>query len=1499
MKYLLSLFFALSLFTITGQTALRVNRSNAIDWSLPVNNLFVDEDNNKWVANDKGVFQVLAYNLSEALALPPGTQSLLALPGGNAQINWSADAMANLLAGLDLTLADVTAAHYQATSKMLWLGTEGSGLVQIGLSDKPVLIRQLTTGNSKLRSDVINSIFEDRKGRLWVASADGALVGKDNTWELIERYFNIEGFAENDNEVWMFGDGFVGPVNSKMQWNPKELPAQAIAGVLQDLAFDWDGNIWLASEIIARYAFETTDLLIFDGASYYTSSFPVNIVVDLDGAVWVSTLDKGLFVIEESTALNVRSFLLSGISCDGNGSDASIGAEGIGGEPPYSFEWSNGGTEAQLNGVPGGNYRVVVTDAKGQVKSAAIEVVDPRVKLMASQLTEESTSGAADGVAAVDLPGQLSEYRIQWSNGATTPKAEGLVAGDYEVTVSHTNGCSAVASVRIKQKSALLAARLNLLSPNPCTGASAGVVEAVVTGGTPPYQLTWAGANTTRNRFEGLSAGTYVLEVQDAAGERSTAEIVLTDPEPLIVETAVLSPAGLDQNNGAASITVSGGTPDYTFIWDNGSRSAEVNNLSSGSHEVTVTDQKGCSQTAVVEIPENILPLSVALSQEGRIRCAGEPEGGLSVKTVGGKGPMQYVWNDGSTSGPRREKLAEGRYSVTVTDANGATAENEFTITGPPALEVALTVLNPASVGQANGRAALTVTGGVAPYAVVWDNGQRDMEGMRLMAGQHNVSVTDKNNCTTVVSFEIPENVLPLAADLVQTASNNCPGEQNVALDLRVTGGKEPYSVQWNTPGLAGFSPKGLRPGEYTATVTDATGSSATATLVAKDAEPVTVAIRGVSAASTGKADGKASAVASGGDGNYTFRWDNGVQGVAVENLSPGEHKVIVTDGKGCTAETNVTIRENILPLQLELVLAQPIACNGDANGGLTAKISGGKEPYAVQWSNEATGLSLSGLPAGRYAATVTDASEQVVNKVIEIREAPLLEVAPVVDAPASANQSNGVATAKASGGAMPYSYAWSNGSTTATLQNLAPGTYEVTVTDAAGCKATSSVTVSENVLPLELALEVTKTLDCFGDQDGAIEASVKGGKLPLVYAWSNGSTTKDVAGLGAGDYELRVTDASGQQAVQRVQLLQPEALTLSVADLNPASANQNNGSATILTAGGTAPYRFSWSNGDTASSAKDLPPGNYEVQVTDDRGCIATTSVAITEDIKPLKGRIALMSPIDCAGNDNGAIRIIQEGGKAPFTYAWNREGLEGTDLKDLGPGEYAVTLTDAAGTALNLAFNMPEPQPLEVVVLETRATSSPEAADGKAEIQIRGGTAPFKIRWQNGEESLLASRLAAGNNLLTILDAKGCRVDTTLDIKVRILTELIPSSLQPGQTIRLRSLEFEADSSRITPQSIPVLEELYGFLKDNAQIALEVGGHTNNIPPQEYCDSLSTARAKAVAAYLVGRGIATQRVQYYGYGKRNPIFSNQTEDGRQRNQRVEIKILRIREED
>lgn len=136
----------------------------------------------------------------------------------------------------------------------------------------------------------------------------------------------------------------------------------------------------------------------------------------------------------------------------------------------------------------------------------------------------------------------------------------------------------------------------------------------------------------------------------------------------------------------------------------------------------------------------------------------------------------------------------------------------------------------------------------------------------------------------------------------------------------------------------------------------------------------------------------------------------------------------------------------------------------------------------------------------------------------------------------------------------------------------------------------------------------------------------------------------------------------------------------------------------------------------------------------------------------------------------------------------------------------------------------------------------------------------------------------------------------DTTPVKKNKILKELEdPAKLTKGQTIRIDQLYFAADSSTISEASYPVLEEVYDFLKSNAEVVVEIGGHTNGIPSHEYCDRLSTERAKAVVDYLLGKGIPRNRLQFKGYGKRNPLDTNKTAIGRKKNQRVEIKILSV----
>ena len=129
--------------------------------------------------------------------------------------------------------------------------------------------------------------------------------------------------------------------------------------------------------------------------------------------------------------------------------------------------------------------------------------------------------------------------------------------------------------------------------------------------------------------------------------------------------------------------------------------------------------------------------------------------------------------------------------------------------------------------------------------------------------------------------------------------------------------------------------------------------------------------------------------------------------------------------------------------------------------------------------------------------------------------------------------------------------------------------------------------------------------------------------------------------------------------------------------------------------------------------------------------------------------------------------------------------------------------------------------------------------------------------------------------------------------DTNTGTFSQLDATKLKEGETLRIENLYFLADSSNFTPESVPVLEDVYNFLKQNPKVVVEIGGHTNSIPPHSYCDRLSTARAKAVADYLINKGIEPSRVKYKGYGKRKPVANNDTPEGRKKNQRVEIKIL------
>jgi outer membrane protein OmpA-like peptidoglycan-associated protein len=1324
----------------SAQEKMEVIRSNAIPWQTRVSNIYVSEDNQVWAASDRGVFRVFDANLGEPVRIPAGEQSLLRFRSGNAELNWDEQQVQDILG----QGVQITAAIFDNRRDELWIGTSDIGLLRLKTKPSLKLVEHLTTANSKLRSNQINTFYLDARGRLWVGTEQGALVGEGGRWKLLEKDFNILAISGKGLEIWMMGDGLVGRVDARDNWLPIDIPARKTEGNLSDITFDDEGKLWIASEIITRYDPETKIFDLYGPAQNYTSQFASCLFADRDGSVWIGTRDKGLYVIRKASTIALNILVKSEVSCSGNGKDGALQVLVSGGQPPYDYRWEKGLAGTNPTGLEAGLYRLTVTDSKGGEKVGQIEITDFRMQLSAVQTREASSPGASDGQAKVEVQGEIPPFSYKWDNGESSAAATQLSEGLHQVTVSSPDGCSSVATVNISRALAELAVNINLAQAIKCPGGTDAALQAEATGGKAPYQYKWSAPGLSGSQAQGLAAGEYQLTVTDAAGQQQSASIRIAEPAALAAEASATSPASTGNANGQARASATGGTPPYSYAWDNGQRAAEASGLAPGTRSVTVTDAAGCTATASVDITEDILPLTLRLSQSAPVACQGGSSAALAAELSGGKAPFQFKWSAPGLSGSQAQGLAAGEYQLTVTDAAGQQQSASIRIAEPAALAAEASATSPASTGNANGQARASATGGTPPYSYAWDNGQRAAE-------------------------------------------------------------------------------------------------------------------------------------ASG--------------------LAPGTRSVTVTDAAGCTATASVAISEDILPLALRLSQSAEVACQGGKEAAIAAEVTGGKGPFQYKWSQAGlSGAQAQGLSAGQYSLTVTDASGQEQAASIAIAEPAKLAAEAVATAPASTGNADGQARASATGGTSPYAYAWDDGQRAAEASGLAPGTRSVTITDAAGCTATASVAISEDILPLALRLSQSAEVACQGGKEAAIAAGVTGGKGPFQYKWSQaGLSGAQAQGLSAGQYSLTVTDASGQEQAASIAIAEPAKLAAEAVATAPASTGNADGQARASATGGTSPYAYAWDDGQRAAEASGLAPGTQSVTVTDANGCVAIASVEITENILPLTASLKLLKEITCADAADATLSLEINGGKGPFQFQWNVEGITGQQADRLGPGDYQVTVTDVLGTTKIARLAIAEPAPLTAAITGTQPAFSETTKDGKAAARAQGGREPYAFQWSNGAVGPEAEGFQVGKHQLTVSDSKGCQVEVDFEITERIMKELAGGALRSGQTIQMQKLQFDADSTNLRDDALPILDEIYVFLQDNPTIAVEIGGHTNNLPPAEYCDMLSTARARAVAEHLVQKGIDPERVFYVGYGKRNPLFSNATEDGRRRNQRVEIKILRL----
>ncbi len=992
-----------------------------------------------------------------------------------------------------------------------------------------------------------------------------------------------------------------------------------------------------------------------------------------------------------------------------NPNSGSISLTANGGVAPLTYLWSNGRSSPTLTGIGGGTYSVTVTDANGctGTTTASLQPAEtPTFSTVANNVTCSANGSITLTTSAGEPP-----FSFAWSNGATTQNVSGLNVGLYQVTVTDNNGCATVSPfIQVANSPGGVAVSIAALSNVRCAGANDGFINVNINNGTAPFNFAWSNGATTQNN-SGLGAGTYRLTVTDANGCSATSpNISLISPAPLNLSLVSISNASC---NGAATggITVSrsGGTAPYSFVWSNGAPTQNNPNIPAGLYSLTLTDANGCTATlANLSVSE---PSAISISVVSTVQpsCAGGNNGRIVVSAAGGSsGQFRFIWsNTSANTTASNTGLAAGTYSVTAVDAGGCTATlANISLSEPAAATLSVSSITaPTCNGGSDGSISTTIVGGTAPYSYIWSNARTTSNLTGIAAGTYSVSSTDANGCTVSLSNISVSQPVAVSITVVSITAASC-NTNNGAIDISATNGVAPYTFVWSNAQTS-EDLSALATGTYIVTVTDANGCTATRSINVNNTGTLTATLGSISPVSCfGGSNGAININAAGGAAPVTFLWNTGATTQNLSALSAANnYQLSITDGLGCVSILGTfTVSQ---PSSLSLTLSSTnVLCAGAATGSITASPAGGTPLYSFAWTGGRTGANLTGLAAGAYAPTLSDANGCTLSlPALSISEPSALTFTLGSSAePACLGVNDGSITTNASGGTPAYSFRWNTGATTQNLTGLGAGAYSATLTDANGCTlALPALNLTATNIVTLTQTSVTNA-SCFGLANGALQISTQGGTPAYTFAWSTGATTQNLSGIVAGAYSVTATDADGCTAsLSALTLSQPPALLASIVVTN--SVIDCDGSATgnlsASASGGSPLYTFAWSNGITTIDNTNLAVGLYGLTVSDANGCTATTAPQIV--ISPTQPTLAAF--IDRIGTTDTlltlgySISLNAGANQASTAYSWsgNPAAFAGivnpnqaqTDALPTAAGDYVYIVT-ATTTTLGQACTL-----------------------------------------------------------------------------------------------------------------------------------------------------------------------------------------------------------------
>ena len=1122
---------------------------------------------------------------------------------------------------------------------------------------------------------------------------------------------------------------------------------------------------------------------------------------------------------------------------------------------PYTFTLTKGGTtyssgdvlrhfvngnqtgyKTSFTGLSAGSYTLTVTENVAtnpynsntiyycaKVFEQTFTISQPDELTSSASVTNVDCNGNDNGSIDLSVAGGTANYTYAWtktgdnSYSATTQDLSDLSPGTYNVTVTDANDCTTTKSFTITEPDELTIADAGLSTAIACFGDNGQIRVNITQGSVAGYTYALYQGNSVvqtttssnLNHTFSAPAGTYKVRVTDANGcFKETSNITLTQPDAglSIPSETVNNISCKDQDNGSIDISVAGGTANYTYAWtktgDNSysATSQDLSSLSPGTYNVTIKDANDCTLTKSFTItePDQLVASGTISNKNGfGISCNGADDGSIDLSVSGGTANYSYSWSTNNGSGlsinsQDQSGLGPGTYNVTVTDANGCTTTNSFTVTEPTQLSISSSIpkTNGFSIscfGANDGAIDITPSGGSGSYTYNWStsNGtglvQDQQDQIGLGPGLYTLTLVDSNNCSISQTFTInqPDDIL-----LSGVTSNfngfeiSKKGASNGTIDLSVSGGYllsgETYTYLWSTTNGSGLNSNsqdqtGLTAGTYNVKVTDSNGCFKTLSFELReplelDFSSTLSNFNGFQISCFGANDGSIDITPSGGSGSYTYNWstNNGIgltQGQQNQSgLGPGNYTLNITDSNG-----NQTTGQFVLTQPNEVIIAQSsmsnynnfeVSCFGGSDGQINITPSGGTGVYSYTWSTS----NGSGLQT---------------------------------------NQKN--------------------------QSGLSVGTYTVVVKDENDCSVSKTFTLTS---PSALNLTATKkdfngfNISCNGASDGEIDITVSGGYLAsniaYTYSWStnNGSglnsNSEDQTGLTAGTYTVTATDTNGCSITQNIEITEPDPLSITetISDYNGfqiSEAGENDGSIDITISGGTSNYSYQWStnNGSGLNSNSEdqtgLTAGTYTVTATDTNGCQITKEYTLNE---PKELIIAIDhnangNSVLCYGDATASIKIdVTQESVSPYDYSisgttYLNQQYNETDLNinastysfiNLPAGQYTVTVVDANGVSKSTNKEIFGPEAPLTMTSNISAfgnfnISCPGANDATIDLSISGGggssnQATYFYSWSTLDGSGLNSSvedqsgLGPGTYTVVVKDINDCSITETFTI-------------------------------------------------------------------------------------------------------------------------------------